>query len=65
MTLARDRGYKYYDLYGIDENKWPGVTRFKQGFGGKEIEYPGPYDMVFDKKQYWLYKMARRVRRKI
>jgi lipid II:glycine glycyltransferase (peptidoglycan interpeptide bridge formation enzyme) len=64
MTLARDRGYKYYDLYGIDENKWPGVTRFKQGFGGKEIEYPGTYDMVFDKKWYWIYRWARKIRRR-
>lgn len=65
ISLAKDRGYRHYDLYGIDENKWPGVTRFKKGFGGYEVEYPGTYDAVFDKGWYGIYKMARGARRTI
>lgn len=64
-ALAKDEEYRYYDLYGIDEDKWPGVTRFKKGFGGKQAQYPGTYDVVFDKKWYWVYKIARSVRRRI
>ena len=60
---AKERGLKYYDLNGADAAKWPGVTRFKQGFGGREQEYPGTFDLVFDSTGYTIYKLARRVRR--
>lgn len=63
IKLAKERGCKYYDLYGIDEKKWPGVTRFKLGFGGEVKEYPGTYDIVFDEIKYKLYKVSRKVRR--
>ncbi|MDP1629182.1 MAG: peptidoglycan bridge formation glycyltransferase FemA/FemB family protein, partial [bacterium] len=29
---AKLKGLKYYDFWGIDDKKWPGVTRFKRGF---------------------------------
>lgn len=29
---AKEQGYKYYDFWGVDERKYPGVTRFKLGF---------------------------------
>ncbi len=53
-----------YDFWGIDEKKWPGVTHFKRSFGGKEIEYPQGYDLVFNKGWYEAFKVARRVMRK-
>ncbi len=65
IKLAKRLGYRHYDFYGIDEKKWPGVTRFKRGFGGREAGYPGTFDMVFDKKWYNAYKVMRRVRRVI
>lgn len=61
----KTKGYKYYDLYGVDEEKWPGVTRFKRGFGGEEIIYPGTFDIIFDPTKYTIYKLARAIRRKI
>lgn len=63
VKLAKDSGHKYYDFYGINAKRWPGVTRFKKGFGGKEVNYPGTYDLVFDKNWYSVYKMVRKVRR--
>ncbi|MDA3840050.1 MAG: peptidoglycan bridge formation glycyltransferase FemA/FemB family protein [Patescibacteria group bacterium] len=63
--LAKGEGYKYYDFYGIDEKKWPGVTRFKKGFGGFELDYPGTLDMVFNWVWYNVYQIARKVRRGI
>ncbi len=63
IKLAKNKGYKYYDFYGIDEKKWPGVTRFKKGFGGEEINYPGTFDLIFDSSWYKVYKMVRKVRR--
>lgn len=58
---AKKLGYKEYDFWGIDETKWPGVTRFKRGFGGEEITYPGAYDLVFKPFWYKTYKLAKRL----
>ncbi|MBI2459863.1 MAG: peptidoglycan bridge formation glycyltransferase FemA/FemB family protein [Parcubacteria group bacterium] len=63
IKLAKQLGYKYYDFHGVDEIKWPGVTRFKIGFGGKIINYPGTFDLVYDAGWYNIYKMVRKVRR--
>lgn len=65
IKQAKAQGYKYYDFFGIDEKKWPGVTRFKTGFGGETIEYPGVYDIVFDKRMYSLYNIVRKIRRMV
>jgi len=63
IKLAKQAGYKYYDFHGIDETKWPGVTRFKMGFGGQIVKYPGTFDLVYDEAWYNIYKMIRKVRR--
>lgn len=65
IRQAKKEGYKYYDFYGIDEKKWPGVTRFKLGFGGFIKEYPGTYDFVFRPIIYGLYELLRRLRRSL
>lgn len=59
----KNDGYKYYDFYGIDEKKWPGVTRFKTGFGGFSFKYPGTYDLILRNGIYNLYNFLRRLRR--
>ena len=63
MRQAAVGGFAYYDWYGIDERKWPGVTRFKLGFGGELIEYPGAFDYPLQPRLYKLYKLARNLRR--
>ena len=63
IKLAKANGQKYYDFHGIDEARWPGVTRFKLGFGGFEVNYPGTFDLVYDPGWYSIYKMVRKVRR--
>lgn len=60
---VKREGFKSYDFYGIDEAKWPGVTRFKRGFGGEEIIYPGTFDLVFNQAKYKIYKILRAIRR--
>jgi lipid II:glycine glycyltransferase (peptidoglycan interpeptide bridge formation enzyme) len=63
IRRAKAAGYKYYDFFGIDEKKWPGVTRFKLGFGGRRVDYPGTFDAVFRPSLYQLYDFLRRIRR--
>jgi len=70
IQAAKKQGLKYYDFYGIDEEKWPGVTRFKKGFlpasrqdNRGEINYPGTFDMVFNNSKYIIYKLLRKIRR--
>ncbi len=63
INLGLDSGFKYYDFYGIDENKWPGVTRFKKGFGGEEKNSAGTWDLVFKKTSYFIYNLLRKIRR--
>jgi peptidoglycan pentaglycine glycine transferase (the first glycine) len=65
IKKAKASGCKYYDFFGIDEKKWPGVTRFKRGFSGEEMNYPGTFDVIFEKTKYKVYKFLRTIRRLI
>jgi len=58
---AKKQGYRYYDFWGIDEKLWPGVTRFKIGFGGKRIKFFGVYDYIINSAVYWLYRFAKKI----
>jgi lipid II:glycine glycyltransferase (peptidoglycan interpeptide bridge formation enzyme) len=62
MQDAKQRGYQYYDLWGIDPHKWPGLTRFKRGFGGRDVAYHDSFDVVYRPGWYRVYKLARRIR---
>lgn len=57
----KERGSLRYDFWGIDADRWPGVTRFKLGFGGRVIEYPGAFDMVVSKFWYLMYSAAKKI----
>jgi len=61
MKWAKAQGYHYYDFWGIDAKRWPGVTRFKLGFGGHETEYPGSFDLPISKIWYLIYKISRKI----
>ncbi|MDO8560924.1 MAG: peptidoglycan bridge formation glycyltransferase FemA/FemB family protein [bacterium] len=58
---AKKNGFLSYDLWGIDEKKWPGISRFKTGFGGNIVEYPQSIDIIFRPVWYRIYKLARKV----
>ena len=74
---AKKTGCKAYDFWGVSNLKatcrhvafrfdkksdWGGITRFKKGFGGKEKNYIGTYDLVFDQGKYYAYKVFRKIR---
>jgi len=63
MTFAKKQGYRYYDFFGVDNSKWPGVTRFKMGFGGSIEAYPGTFDIILKAGYYKFYQAVRQLRR--
>jgi len=52
-----------YDLGGIDNIKWQGITRFKKGFGGYEEEYENAFDLPLARFGYVLYQNIRKILR--
>ncbi|MBI4028985.1 MAG: peptidoglycan bridge formation glycyltransferase FemA/FemB family protein [Candidatus Blackburnbacteria bacterium] len=46
IRLARDKKKKFFDFEGVYDKRysstktWKGFTKFKEGFGGKVLEYP-------------------------
>ena len=38
------------------------VSEKKMGFSGKEIEYPGAFDLVFQPIWYWIYQLAKAIK---
>ena len=67
IQRVKEDGYKWYDFWGIapDDNPkhpWAGVTRFKKGFGGVVMHYPGTFDVVFDRVKYGGYSLVRKMR---
>lgn len=59
---VRRQGFSQYDLGGIDEVKWPGLTRFKNGFGGATLKFPESRDFVFRPALYQLYRFQHKLR---
>jgi len=61
IKTAKEMGAKKIDFWGIDEKKWPGITNFKKGFDGIKFVYPPTRDIIFQRKWYKFYNIARRV----
>jgi lipid II:glycine glycyltransferase (peptidoglycan interpeptide bridge formation enzyme) len=62
MKRAKKEGCLFYDFWGVDPIKWPGVTRFKEGFGGKHVDYPPIYEIPLKKVYYEIYRLYRRIK---
>ena len=68
FTLAGDAGCQklsclYYDLGGIDEDKWPSLTTFKRQFKGEEFSYLGNIDILLKPVVYFIYNLVRRLKK--
>lgn len=59
IKKAKQLGLKYYDFWGIEE-RYPGVTRFKKGFAGSEIDYQGTFDLPLNNLWYLLYNLVKK-----
>ena len=45
LTHAKAAGYALYDLWGLPNE---GITYFKAGWGGRQVDYVGAWDLVVD-----------------
>jgi len=45
-----------FDLWGREPGR--GFTRFKEGYGPEVIEFLGTWDLIINKKLYYLYRVA-------
>lgn len=62
---AKISGAKYYDFWGIDDLKWPGITRFKTGFDqtSEPTNYIGAWDEVYRGLWYNIYKFLKKMQK--
>jgi lipid II:glycine glycyltransferase (peptidoglycan interpeptide bridge formation enzyme) len=74
MLDFRGLGCTTYDWWGIPEepepdHPWYGLYRFKTGFGGETVRYPGLHERVLQPTRWWwegrLRKLKNRIRRPI
>lgn len=74
MQEVKKEGYKFYDFWGIHSpspsmgegggegvRDWSGMTRFKMGFGGKVVNYPGTFDLPLSQFWYMVYRLGRNI----
>lgn len=57
LREAKKQGFIWYDLFGLE---WGRVSEFKEKFGGKIVEFPKAFDIVYQPFWYWLIKLKRR-----
>jgi peptidoglycan pentaglycine glycine transferase (the first glycine) len=56
---AKAAGYKVYDLWGLPNE---GITYFKAGWGGRQVDYVGAWDLVVDPLGARIFEAAVRAR---
>lgn len=68
IKLAKKEGCTTFDMWGAlgpnpDKNDpWYGFHRFKEGYGGRHVEYMGTYDYVARPFLYKLFRIADSIR---
>lgn len=67
---AKRRGIKRYNFWGIaheheKKHRFYGLSIFKRGFGGEEVEYLPAHDLVLNKPRYLLTMIVEHARKKM
>lgn len=69
IKMAKTKGAKKFDMWGSlppnysSNHPWAGFTRFKQGYGGKFVEFIGSFDLVINLFLYSIYNLAYSLRK--
>lgn len=67
IKLGKKLGLKQFDMWGAlgpsadPKDPWFGFHKFKQGYGGKLVEYIGTYDLIFNWPVYLLFAIIDRL----
>lgn len=59
IRTSREQGATSYDLWGLATG---GIAHFKTGFGGREVQYIGAWDLVLDPLGRQAYERAQHAR---
>jgi peptidoglycan pentaglycine glycine transferase (the first glycine) len=59
IRTSREQGATSYDLWGLATG---GIAHFKTGFGGREVQYIGAWDLVLNPLGRQVYERAQRAR---
>lgn len=59
IRSSRERGATVYDLWGLATG---GIAHFKTGFGGREVQYIGAWDLVLDPLGRQAYERGQQAR---
>lgn len=68
IRFGKKIGCKTFDMWGSlgpapdPKDPWYGFHRFKEGYGGKLVEFVGSYDLVLNPFLYQLYNLAHKGR---
>lgn len=68
IRFGKKLGLKKFDMWGAlgpnpnTKDPWYGFHRFKEGYGGKLVEFLGSYDLIINNKIYLVYKLMNKVR---
>jgi hypothetical protein len=57
IVRSKAAGARIFDMWG---RSTPGIAHFKQGFGGRVVEYGGTWDLVAQPLVHAFYEQARR-----
>jgi lipid II:glycine glycyltransferase (peptidoglycan interpeptide bridge formation enzyme) len=57
ILRCKAAGARVFDMWG---RSTPGIAHFKQGFGGRVVEYGGTWDLVVSPAVHALYRRSRR-----
>jgi len=60
IKYCKQIGKKFYDQWGA-EHKYPGLIQFKEGFGGKIIDFLPQYTVVYNEFGFTMYKVFNKV----
>jgi len=61
MLRAKEKGCEKFNAWAVDEDGMEGVTKFKEGFGGKKVSYPEGRDLPINKIKYQGYSLAAKI----
>ena len=68
IRLGKKLGCKQFDMWGAlgpdadPKDPWYGFHKFKQGYGGRLVEYVGSYDLVLNPILYWVFHLIDKLR---